>query len=434
MSPHDEQIMSAAVPTAAPSITRPFTVLACMGDAHDPQAWSSIPYHVLDEGRRQGVVDDGLRLEAAVTPWARRRRLLWNLGHVLTGHKPGGYQYSGGFLDRLWAAEMNRARRTAASAAPSTHAGGRVRVVNHFQLFPPAVVADPAVERWHYVDGTLRLLFDHYREPVDPRWVRRILAREGEGYRSAAGVMTMSRYAADSVVRDYGVDPAKVHVVVPGANVTHDAFEAFEAEAAATWRDPETGRGRGRPTDDPPRLVFVGRGAVRKGLDRLSRGLAVARGRGSRATLRVIGMTADDVEPGLREVGGVEWLGLVSRRTDTMRFCRLVAECDVGCLLSRTEMAGISLREFLAFGLAVVGPLAGGSPDQMTPDTSVGLTPGATDEEVATVIGSLDADRDAWDRRRAAAWAARREALWAPSLRRMAAVMAGGDEAKPVRP
>jgi glycosyltransferase involved in cell wall biosynthesis len=283
-------------------------------------------------------------------------------------------------------------------------------------------MADASVERWYYVDSTLRQVIDYYQERIPPGHAAEVFAREGDGYRSAAGVMTMSRFAADSVVRDYGVDPAKVHVVVPGANLTQEVFDAFEREATA-WRDPATGRATNRPADDPPRLVFVGRAVARKGLDRLLGALRIARGRGGRATLRVIGLEASAVPPDLRAVPGVEWLGLVSRRTEAGRFCRLVAECDVGCLLSRQEMAGISLREFVALGLPVIGPLTGGSPDQMSPDSSVGVTPEATDEELADLLMTLETDRPTWDRRRAAAWATRRDVLWGPSIQRMGAIL-----------
>ena len=385
-------------------------LLACVGDANDPATWSSTPYHVLIEGKRQGVIDAGLSLDPA-TRRLRARRVAWNLMRVAVDRRLGGFQYSESFLERLWAAERPRVCGA--------------RVVSHFQLYPRSVVRAPSVERWYYLDGTLRQLMDYYGEHMKPHRAAEVLAREGEGYRLAAGVMTMSRFAADSVVRDYGVDPARVHVVIPGANLTQEVFDAFEQEAVA-WRDPATGRSLDRPADDPPRLVFVGRAAVRKGLDRLLGALRIARQRGSRATLRVIGLEASAAPPNLQDVPGVEWLGLVSRRTDARRFCRLVAECDVGLLLSRQEMAGISLREFVALGLPVIGPLTGGSPDLMSPDSSVGVTPEAADEELADLLMSLETDRPAWDRRRAAAWATRREVLWEPAVRRMGALFASG--------
>ncbi|MDB5297407.1 MAG: glycosyl transferase group 1 [Phycisphaerales bacterium] len=384
------------------------TYLTVVGDPNDPAVWSSTPYHVLAEGRWQGVFEAGLPLQPASRAFAARR-VAWNLVRVARGRRPGGFQFSPWFLERLWSAERDRVR------------GGRV--VNHFQLYPPSVVADRSVERWYYLDATVRLLMDHYGDDLEPRWAADVLRRERDGYQSAAGVMTMSRFAADSVVRDYGVDPARVHVVVPGANLTAEVVDAFDREAVG-WRDPATGRPADRSPGDPPRLVFVGRAVVRKGLDRLLRALRIARGRGGRATLRVIGLSAADVTADLRDVPGVEWVGLVSRRTDTMRFCRLVAECDVGCLLSRQEMAGISLLEFIAFGLAVIGPRTGGSPDLMSPASSVMVAPEATDEELAAVLQTLDSDRPAWAARRAAAWAARRDVLWGPAVRRMGELFA----------
>ena len=87
-------------------------------------------------------------------------------------------------------------------------------------------------------------------------------------------------------------------------------------------------------------------------------------------------------------------------------------------------MAGISLREFVALGLPVIGPLTGGSPDQMSPDSSVGIAPDVPDDQLADVLMSLETDRPSWERRRAAAWAARQSVLWEPSIKRMGVVLA----------
>jgi glycosyltransferase involved in cell wall biosynthesis len=409
--------MTATASTASKTLPSapPAAWLACMGDATDPVTYSSTPYHLLDEGVRQGVLAGGLRLHPN-TPTFRRRRIAWNLGRVLTGHRHGGYQYAPRFLDQVWAPSL------------PTVAGGTV--VNLFQLYPPSLLNDRSVRRWSYIDGTMRQLIDHYGERLDPGWAADLIAREREGYHSAEGVIGFAGFAARSVVADYGVDPARVHFVVPGANITRDEFDKVMAAATTgpgAWRDPQTGRRRvAAAADEPLRLVFVGRTVVRKGLDRLIRAIALGRRQGLRATLRVIGLAAADAPPELRDVPGVEWVGLVSRRTDPDRLFRLIAECDVGCLLSRAEFSAMSLREYLALGLAVLGTSAGGCSDLMLPAASWSVAPEDPDERVAEILLSAERDPDQFERRRQAAWAAREGALWADSVSRLGRIMRGG--------
>ncbi len=96
-------------------------VRAIIGDANDPGAWSGIPYHFLNAVRARGVIQRGLDLQPRGTEW-RMRRLMWNVSRVLTGDRPGGYQFSHDFLERLW--------------APHLSALEECELVNHFQSSP----------------------------------------------------------------------------------------------------------------------------------------------------------------------------------------------------------------------------------------------------------------------------------------------------------
>lgn len=384
------------------------TSLVVLGDSNDPRAFSGTPYHFLQAAKRAGVIQRGVPLPIGgfALRWERR---FWNLQHVLKGHRPGGYQYSTTFLERVWR-----------DAGPAVRGG---RVINHFPLYADSVVRDDSVDRWFYIDGTLRQLYDYYGDRIDPRWERAVIARERTGYQRATGIFTMSQFAADSVIRDYGVDPAKVFAIVPGANLTLEEFEAHE-KAAVQWRDADTGR-RLDESSTPLRLVFVGRDPIRKGLDRLLRALQLGRPQGLTATLRVIGLDAHDMEPSLRQIPGVEWLGLISRRNDGPRLLRLISECDVGCLLSKAEFSSIALREYLAMGLIVLGPRTGGCPELVLPEASVLIAPEIPDEEITRQLLLLEQDIATRERLRAHAWSHRREAMWENSVRQVAAIFAG---------
>ena len=375
------------------------TFLACLGDANDPQTWSGTPYHVLMEGKRQGIIDEGLVMRTDL-PAVKRSRLLWNAWQMLRGFQGGGYQSSAIFQERLWKPHAARLR------------GGRV--VSHFQMLAPSIVAAEDIERWYYIDGTYRQLMDDYGLKLDSRFEREVIAREQENYRRAAGVMTMSRYAAASVERDYGVAAGRVHVVVPGANLSADLYDAFEPQLIAIHQSKQ--QADRQDADRPLRIVFVGRDAERKGALRLLGATAIGRQRGLRMVVRLIGLSESDVPEAYRGIAGVEWMGVISRRTQSEKFCQALAECDVGCLLSRAEFAGISIRESLAFGLPVVGPETGGSPDLMSADTCWSVLPTQSDEEVAQLMLRIEQNRAEFASKRSAAWQTRRDMLWAPAI------------------
>lgn len=379
------------------------TYLAAVGDANDIRTWSGIPYHLLQEARRQGVMDGGLPLTADGRQW-QARRYAWNLMSLLLGRGRGGFQYSEMFLERLWADQRGQF--------------GGCRVVNCFQLYPPSLIADESVELWFHLDQTLLQLFDTYgvREQIGRRIAADAIERERLGYERAAGVLMHSQWAADSVIRDYGISPEKVSVVVPGANLDPAVYGAWVAARPVMSHS----------STSALKLVFVGKEPQRKGLDRLLRAMALARSRGANCSLRVIGCPRDALQADLQAIGGVEWVGFIDKRHDGQRYLNAVAECDVGCLLSRAEAGGIGLREFHALGLAVIGPDVGGSPDHALQEAAVLIKPEASDEFIADVIIGLDHDRVRVARMKAVSWARRAEVLWAATVARMAVLFNSG--------
>jgi glycosyltransferase involved in cell wall biosynthesis len=386
---------------------KPRTFLAAVGDVNDPVTWSGIPYHFMQSARGAGLVDEGLPLSADGRDW-RARRAAWNLARVAGGDRRGGYQYSRSFLEKLWAPFAPRVR------------GGAV--INCFQLFPTSMVRDSTVSKWFFIDQTLLQLFDYYgqRPLIGRRIARDALEREREGYHAAAGVIAHSRWAARSVVGDYGVPASRVHVVLPGANLDEGEYPRWEAEENERRALSPVGRRLG-----PLRLVFVGKYWKRKGLDRLLGAMRIARPSGLKATLRVIGCRRAELPEPLRTVEGVEWLDFIDKRRDAGRLFRTLADCDVGCLLSRVEAGGIALREYHALGLVALGPDTGGAPEHMVEGASIAVSPSATDEEIAGVLLNLERDSSLFDQLRLAAWNARRSALWDETVRRILAFWPG---------
>ena len=322
-------------------------------------------------------------------------RAAWNAARVLRGRRPGGFQYSPLFLERLWRRDAARVRGHA--------------VLNCYQLYPASLASERAVERWFYIDATLRQLFGHYGTSASPAMQAAALEAEFAGYAQARGVICHSEWAARSVREDYGIDPARVHVVVPGANILPAAL--------AGWQPPPL------PTDGPLRLVFVGMDGRRKGLDRLLAAMPLAREQGAAVSLRVIGCGPEAVPPELRAVEGAEWLGRIDKRGAAARFLDLVGGCEIGCLLSRAEMGGMVLREYAALGLGAIAPDVGGAPEHCAPGAAALVSPEASAQEIAALLARLATRGDDYRAMRAAALAGRDAARWDASLARIAAII-----------
>jgi glycosyltransferase involved in cell wall biosynthesis len=379
---------------------KPRTFLAAVGDSNSPVTWSGIPYHFLQAARAQGVLDVGLPFSTNGLSW-RARRVSWNLGRVMSGYGRGGYQYSRPFLERLWSQSLAHLRDNV--------------VVNCFQLYAPSVVADRTIRKWFFIDQTLLQLFDYYglRAHVGKPIVQEALRREREGYHAATGIIAHSRWAAHSLMHDYGLPEEHVHIVVPGANLDPRAYAAWEQE------EEERRAAQGCEVGRPLRLIFVGKEWRRKGLDRLLGALLMARKSGGRATLKVIGCQREALPEHLRATEGVEWVGFINKRAEADRFLRTVADADVGCLLSRAEAGGIAFREYHALGLAVIGTDTGGAPEHTLPQASVLVSPDATIEEIAATLLELERDESRLARLRDAAWAQRHTVSWAETVRQI---------------
>jgi glycosyltransferase involved in cell wall biosynthesis len=105
-------------------------------------------------------------------------------------------------------------------------------------------------------DSTPRLqyTFGKLYGKAPARWgfyERRKCERLRDGYRNAAALFPWSRWAASSLIDDYGADPARVHVVPPGVNLDQ-------------WRFPPRSE-----EQEHVNILFVGGDFYRKGGDLL---------------------------------------------------------------------------------------------------------------------------------------------------------------------
>jgi glycosyltransferase involved in cell wall biosynthesis len=228
------------------------------------------------------------------------------------------------------------------------------------------------------------------------------LDRELETYRGATGIATFSEVVRESVVADYGIDRARVHVVGAGANVVPDAGVQRQ--------------------DDGRTLLFIGKGHWRrKGGPILLKAFQTLRRSRSDLRLILVGPT-DPIElpPGVTNLGLLPF--------EEVR--RLLAEATVFVLPTRFESFGIAFLDAMVSGVPCVGSQVGAVPEILE-GVGVCVPPGDA-QALATAIGALLDDPA---RRAAMAEAGKRRVLeggylWPEVGRKLSEILAGASSGK----
>jgi glycosyltransferase involved in cell wall biosynthesis len=183
-----------------------------------------------------------------------------------------------------------------------------------------------------YHDGNAALRYRYYgRGLVSERRQRRHLAWEKSVYSALSGLFVMSRWLADSFVRDFEVPASKVHVVGAGINM-----ENLPGVPDRSW--------------SVPRYLLVGRDFERKGGRFLLEAFDTVRRALPEAELIVAG-------PALNlNVPGVHCTGYLSKSDPQglMRLKELFRSATAVVLPSLYEPFGISLLEGMAYGLPCI--------------------------------------------------------------------------------
>lgn len=337
--------------------------LVCLGDATDLDTFSNTPYFLLEAGRKFGLLQAGVALHTEKLLLMAR---LWNLVQLLRSGRAGGFQYSLAFSKNI----MKQARF---GTQP-------LFILSLFSLLPPV----PWPANWRvdfYIDATNQQVFEDYGvgKRIGNHVKRAALKREQQAYQRAGVVVCMCQWAADSVIRDYGIDPAKVHVVVGGANFDDASIE----DLAGRTLSPSP------PTPEQPlRLGLLGKYWERKGgpfLLKLADALAA---RGVPAAIRAIGIdpAALPAHPRLQP------LGFISKKTAMADLVRELQSWHFGTLFSEAEASPRSNLECLRLGVPVITHAVGGIASTL-PDEGCGkLFPANPDpvDVAAWVAARLD--------------------------------------------
>jgi glycosyltransferase involved in cell wall biosynthesis len=335
------------------------------------RSFSGTTLHLAQAGMASGTLEGCFSLYARDRPDNVLRGIgaLWKLSRYALRRKPDGFKFSEAGLDYLWRKNIRHLAGTS--------------LLNNFQLYGGWYhdhCAHYGIGTNYYIDGTLSEYFESY-ESMDTSNLDRstqaaALAMEQAGYKTADRIIVMSRRSAHKLQTSYGVPESKIHVVPPGANLPDD-IGPQDRSAASAAKSVFT-------------LGFIGLYPLRKGLDTLAAALHILRSRGLSVRLRVIGRCPDEI----KGQPGVEYVGEIDKVRELARFVREVRTMHLGCLLSRAELAGIALLEFIRLGIPVIGTDVGGATDILEGSGSLMVAPSVTAEQLADVIAPLIEDRD----------------------------------------
>jgi len=176
-------------------------------------------------------------------------------------------------------------------------------------------------------------------ERVGPREGRRWRERQLRNYRRARACCLASEWAARSVREDYGIDPAKVHVVGFGSNSPRREPPARE------W--------------SVPRFAFIGVDWERKRGPAVLEAFAAVRRAHPAATLELIGGHPPVQAPGVSGHGLLPLDSPEGRR----RHAEVLARATCLVLPSKFEPYGIAYLDAAAAGVPSIGTTNGGAAD-----------------------------------------------------------------------
>jgi glycosyltransferase involved in cell wall biosynthesis len=278
-------------------------------------------------------------------------------------------------------------------------------LINNFQLFGQHFLHyhhEFAVSPYFYIDGTLDEYFQNYRAfdtaNIDETTMGRALAMERDGYAASRKIVTMSSRSAANLVRRYGVSRERIRIIPPGANIPERLLEGFDR------RPPR----RNLRTGNSMVIGFVGLNPERKGLPTIADAIRLARRAGYDIQLHVIGNCPTEIA----QQEGITYFGRIDKLAGARRFIEILDNVDIGCLLSRAELAGIAYLEFLRLGVPVIATDVGAAPDIVELGAGMLVSPEIRAEELAQQLAlTLDEpgrlaelQEVAWQRRRNASW------------------------------
>lgn len=337
-------------------------------DARSVEHWSGLGYFIAEAVRQHVGPVEYLALETPRPSLAQYAKKAW---HTYVARDQYFYQRS------------MRVARSYADQVEAFLAQGRYDVVIGPGTLPFSLVRTslPIIS---WCDATFAAMDGYYYPNVAPETRRMGNQLEKLALEKLSLAVYAAHWAADSAVRDYGIDPARVQVVPFGANI--ERLPARE----------ETDR----PLGSPVHLLFVGKQWERKGGAIAVETLQALLERGIAARLTVVGCVppAEFLRPEVTVHAYID----KRKPEDVALLDELYRTADFFLLPSRQECFGVVFCEANAFGVPDLAARTGGVPTIVEDGVNGFLLPlEARGAAYAEVIERAIADPDAYRRLRA---------------------------------
>ena len=338
---------------------------ATIGDASDVRFWSGTPFHMSQSLANEGneVINIG-PFRAPILPLYKAYSRLCRTFHIQSLSP-----FHAGPVVAQYAADAAR----------------KIRAVSPDIVFAPAGSTfawslTDEVPLAYASDATFRLVENYHPNYRNlSRAAREIMERlERNTILRADLILYPSEWAAESAIRDYGADPARVHVIPWGANLR----DAPDRDSVLECRRP-----------GPCRLLFVGANWEEKGAAIAIGTLADLKERGVEAELVICGCTPPTPvsQDGLTIIPYLD----KNNREQRDQLYQLYRDADFFLLPTRADCYGIVFCEAAAHGVPSIAPATGGVPGAVRDgETGVLLSPNATQADYAAVIAEIFANPD----------------------------------------
>lgn len=208
--------------------------------------------------------------------------------------------------------------------------------------------------------------FSHF---ADAEYKRIAFERERAVYQRSTGVFVFSNFLRNSMIKDFGMAPERVHTVYAGVNLTIPPVDVHAARE--------------------PTILFIGKDFERKGGPLLLRAFKRVRAAMPNARLIVAGAQPQIDEP------NVEVTGFIDKNTPDgeARLASLYRRAAVFTMPSHFEPFGIVYAEAMHFGVPCVGVRHYAIPEIVTHEqTGLVVTPD-NDVELADALLRVLRDR-----------------------------------------
>tara|TARA_Y100001978_G_scaffold180981_1_gene176860 strand:+ start:348 stop:1490 length:1143 start_codon:yes stop_codon:yes gene_type:complete len=307
--------------------------LICIGNASDIKTASGTPFYILKYGKKIGLISKAIDFNLSNN---KIFKYFWNLKQFLKTRKYGGYQYSKKFLKQFQKKILNDSCKLENQYILSHHPSIPM------YPWPKNIFVD------FYIDATNLQIFNDYGYgyKIDEKFKLEIIKRERSAYRSAGRIICMCQWAADSVIKDYGINPKKVHVVVGGGNLDEEFIENKKNLFIPK-----------EPSDSAPLVIgFLGKDWYRKGGGFTYEIIRNLNNCGINSVLRIIGSTKGIVP----DSKFVEYVGFIDKAKDLDKFIEELNSWHFCALFSKKEASPRSNLESLRLGVPIITHDIGG--------------------------------------------------------------------------